>query len=120
MLLKVINQTRGVVLAERTEIADTWLSRLRGLLFRDKLAPRDCLILHPCNSVHTCFMRFNIDVLFVDRDGRVVYLWENVPPFRFSPVIRTARFVVELPANTIEMTGTLPNDQVNIVEEVAR
>lgn len=110
--MQVINHTKGVVLADSAEVADTWCSRLRGLMGRKLLPGGCCLVIHPCNSMHTCFMRFNIDVLFVSREGRVVRLLENMPPFRFSPIVRGGRYVIELPAGLISSSGTCIDDTV--------
>ena len=114
--MQFINETRGTVLAEYLEIADSWFARLQGLLGRKKLAEKQGLILCPCNSVHTCFMKFNIDVLFMDNGGQVIYVIENMPSFRFSPLVGQAKYVLELSAGTIELTGTRPGDQVAIIE----
>ena len=115
--MPVINYTRGIRIADRAEMAGTWLSRLRGLMFRQGLPAGKCLVLSPCNSVHTCFMKFSIDVLFISRVGKVVHMLEDVPPFRFSPVVWEARSVIELPAQTIRFTGTSLNDLVSIIPE---
>ena len=116
ILVKLINETRGAVLAENLEIADTWLTRLKGLLGRKSLAEKQGLILCPCSSVHTCFMKFNIDVLFFDKGGQVIYVIEDMPPFRFSPLIGQAKYVLELPAGILDLTGTRPGDQVAILD----
>lgn len=116
----IMNHTKNVVLAAETEIAATWFRRMRGLMFRDVLPESCCLVIIPCNSIHTCFMRFNIDVLFADKTGTVVYLLENMPPFRFSPVVRGARYVVELPAHTIARTGTSLLDRISSPDEILR
>lgn len=113
--MQVINLTRNVVLADRVEVAKTWLSRLQGLLLRPGLAWKQGLILIPCNSVHTCFMKFNIDILFVDEQGKIVHLIEDVAPFKFLPVVRQARYVIELPANTVNLSGTAVNDRLNLL-----
>ncbi|WP_418791034.1 DUF192 domain-containing protein [Phosphitispora sp. TUW77] len=120
MINKVINLTQNTILANRVEIARTWLTRLKGLLGRDRLPEGHCLIIAPCRSVHTHFMKFNIDILFVDISGRIVYLMENIPPFRISPNVRQARFVIELPAGTVNSTGTLINDCLNILPEAMK
>lgn len=112
-----INETRGTVLAESLELADTWLGRLKGLLGRGHLTAKHGLVLSPCNSIHTCFMKFSIDVLFFDQGGQVVYVIENMQPFRFSPKVDQARYVLELPAGTLDATGTLPGDYVSIVTD---
>ena len=111
---QVINCTRNVILADRVEVAGTWLRRLKGLLGRNGLPGGHCLIIVPCKSVHTHFMKFNIDVLFADSSGRVVHMIENMPPFRFGPVVKNAFIVVELPAQTIADTGTSLSDHLNI------
>ncbi|MDT3699086.1 MAG: DUF192 domain-containing protein [Thermincola sp.] len=114
--MKLVNETRGAILAEDLEIADTWRGRLKGLLGRKNLHNKQGLILTPCKSVHTCFMKFNIDVLFFDKGGRIVYVIENMPPFRFSPLVGQAKYALELPAGTLDMTGTSPGDRVAIIE----
>ncbi len=116
--MNVTNHTKGLVLANMAEVAGTWPSRLRGLLFRDSLPEGRCLILDPCNSVHTCFMKFHIDVIFVSQAGTVIHLIENMPPFRFSSIVRGSRYVIELPAHTIEFTGTSLNDRVSTMAEI--
>lgn len=114
--MKLINETKGSILADYVEIADTWLTRLRGLLGRKGLTEKQGLILCPCNSVHTCFMKFNIDVLFFDKGGQIVYVIENMPPFRFSPLVSQAKYVLELPAGTLDLTGTSPGDRVAVLD----
>lgn len=113
---KLINGTRDTALARNIEVAGSWFSRLRGLLGRKELAEGHCLVLNPCNSIHTCFMKFNIDALFIDCNGLVVHAMQNLAPYRFSPVLRNARYVIELPANTLQTTGTLTGDWVYIEE----
>ncbi len=96
----------GVVLA-RAELADGVFRRMLGLLGRDRLTDGDGLILEPCSSIHTCFMRFAIDVLFVDRCGRVLRVVERLRPFRFAWGGAGARRTIELPAGTIGRFGVL-------------
>ncbi|OFW03941.1 MAG: hypothetical protein A3H96_15980 [Acidobacteria bacterium RIFCSPLOWO2_02_FULL_67_36] len=105
--VKVRVAATGRVLA-RAELAATPLRRLRGLLGRDGLAAGDGLVIDPCSSVHTCFMRFPIDLLFIDRDGRVLRAAENVGPFRFVSGGRGARRTIELPAGTIANAKVAP------------
>lgn len=63
-------------------LADDWVGRLRGLLGRAPLAAGEGLLLEPCDGVHTCWMRYPIDVLFLDRNRRVLGWRECVPPWR--------------------------------------
>jgi uncharacterized membrane protein (UPF0127 family) len=105
------------VLADRIERATTVLARLRGLLGRDHLAEGSALVIEPCTSIHTFFMRFAIDALFLDRDGRVVRAIGSMRPFRMSRVYPSAALVVELPAGTLARSGVRQGDKVSFVEE---
>lgn len=99
-------------MAERLTLADTVFKRLRGLLGRSGLFPGEGLLLAPCNAVHSCFMRFPFDAVFLDRDGYVVKVIHEMPPFRFSPVVRRAVSVLELHAGTVRVTGTRAGDRI--------
>ena len=89
-------------LAGKAEVADTFGSRLVGLLGRDGLAPGTALVLEPSSSIHTAFMRFPIDVIFLDGHRRVVATAAHIQPFRIAWGGWKARTAVELPAGTIE------------------
>lgn len=107
--MQLVNQTRNERLARTIIMADTFLTRLRGLLGRSSLDPECCLVLKPCRSVHTMFMKFAIDVMFLDRSGRVVSL-TTMQPFSFSAVVPESHLAVELPAGTLARTGTSTGD----------
>lgn len=88
--------------AGRAEVASTFRSRLIGLLGRDALAPGSALVLKPSGLIHTAFMRFPIDVIFLDGRQRVVAKATHLQPFRVAWGGWKARTAVELPAGTIE------------------
>jgi hypothetical protein len=111
--VRVINRTRGTLLADRASAARSFWSRLAGLLGRASLKPGEALLIEPCSSVHTLFMRFAIDVLYVDRGGVVVKCVPDLRPFRASAAIRGARSVIELPGGTIRRTATTAGDQLS-------
>ena len=90
--------TRGRRLAGRVARADGPISRARGLLGRAGLEPDQGLWLVPCRQVHTLFMRFPIDVIFLGRDGRVLRLCREMPPWRVSPWVGGAVSALELAA----------------------
>ncbi len=71
-MVKIINKTKNTILAEEAYIADTVFSRVKGLLGKQSLDEGSALIIKPCNSIHTFFMRFPIDVFFVDRNNKIV------------------------------------------------
>jgi uncharacterized membrane protein (UPF0127 family) len=93
----LMNARTGNVVANDVELADTPESRRKGLLGRRDLPPSSALILRPCFSVHTAFMPFAIDVVFVRRDGVVVKVARNLMPWRIAAAW-DAQAVVELAA----------------------
>jgi uncharacterized protein len=107
------DRTRRVVAAQILTAFDS-ASRRTGLLHRDSLPEGSALIIAPSNAIHTFFMRFDIDVAFVAKDGRVVKVRSAVPPWRMSGALR-AYAVVELPAGTLGRTETRTGDRL-IVE----
>ncbi|HOL18276.1 MAG TPA: DUF192 domain-containing protein [Bacillota bacterium] len=118
--VKVINATRQTVLLKEARVADRFGSRLKGLLGTNALPSGQGLLLVPCRSVHTCGMRFPIDVGFVDPQGRLCRLIHRMPPCRFSPVIKEAAYVLEAPAGTFAQTGTMEGDAVTLEPPLLR
>jgi uncharacterized protein len=107
------NLTRNTVLAEAASVADTSASRRTGLLKHTSLAPGEGLWIVPCESVHSFFMKFTIDVLYLDRKHTVKKVRPEMVPWRASACL-TAHSVLELPAGTIARTGTQAGDQLEI------
>lgn len=110
----IINKTKNTTIANVIYLADTPLKRMKGLLGRKSLGILEAMVIKPCNSIHTLFMHFKIDVLFIDKNNRVIMGIVNMPPFRLSPIYLTSKFVVELPAGTIQSTNTTKGDQIAI------
>lgn len=113
-MLQIINETRGTRLAERCGAARSFLARLRGLMGHPGLGAGEGLLIDPCSSVHSFFMRFPIDVVFADKAHRVVGLTRAMPPNRPYAGAWRARYVVELPAGTIDATGTEIGDVLRV------
>ena len=113
MKVFVRNQTRAKVLAEACDVADTSSKRRVGLLKHSKLDPGEGLWIKPCESVHTFFMKFPIDLVYLDRAQKVRKVRRAVPAWRLSACL-TAYSILELPAGTIERTGTAAGDIVTI------
>jgi hypothetical protein len=111
-MIRITNQTRRSIIAERGELARSFMSRLRGLMGRARLEDGCGLIIYPEWSIHTFFMRFPIDVLFVDRSDRVVAIVERLVPNRPYAGALGARYVIELPAGSIVISGTQVGDQL--------
>ncbi len=118
----VINRSKRTVLAVNARVADSFLSRARGLMFKQGLEDGEGLVLvtPPTDNrwrccIHTFFMRFPIDVLFV-REGEVVDLVEGLKPWRFYVPDEPAEIIVELPEGTVESTGTEVGDRIDVVK----
>ena len=112
--MTVRNAETGAVIARRVEIANTHLDRAIGLLGRSRLDRGEGLLIAPCHGVHTCFMRFPIDVVSLDADGVIVDCAPALRPWRIRlPRPRTVS-VLELPAGTLAFTSTRVGDKVRI------
>jgi uncharacterized membrane protein (UPF0127 family) len=107
--VKVRNETRKTVLAEAADVADTSAKRRTGLLKHSRLEPGDGLWILPCESVHTFFMKFPIDLVYLDKRRTVRKVRHAVPAWRLSACL-TAHSVLELPAGTAANTGTVVGD----------
>ncbi len=94
--MRAYNRARGRVVAARVTAANDAASRSRGLLGRDSMAPDEGLWIVPCPMIHTFFMRFPIDVIFLSRALEVVRVMENLKPWRLSPWVFSAHSVLEL------------------------
>lgn len=111
--LQARNLTRGTVLATELEPAHTGATRRKGLLGREGLRPGEGLWIAPCESVHTFFMRFPIDLVYLDRQSRIRKVRDSVGPWRMSACL-SAHSVIELPAGTIRETHTEQGDTIEI------
>ncbi|WP_428897944.1 DUF192 domain-containing protein [Parelusimicrobium proximum] len=98
------------MLATTVETAASFSSRLLGLMGRKSMKHDSAMLLRPCNSIHTCFMRFDIDVVFLDKDNKVVYLREEMKPWRMTPLIISAKSVLELPGGTLKSRVALGDE----------
>jgi uncharacterized membrane protein (UPF0127 family) len=99
-----IADTAGTVVCARARVADSFGSRLRGLLGSSGLAPGEGLLIPRTSSIHTHFMRFPIDVVFRNGDGRVLSIARNLRPWRFARC-RGAADVIELAAGECDRIG---------------
>jgi len=109
--LQALNLTRQTVLATCMEVANSGAKRNKGLLGRKLLTPGEGMWIVPCESVHTFFMQFPIDLIYLDREHRIRKLRSGVPPWRLSACL-SAHSVLELPAGTINNTNTKPGDKL--------
>jgi len=108
------NITKTTLIADRVVMANSFFSRLIGLLNRSELLSGEALILTNSNCIHMFFMRFAIDVIFLDKDNRVVGLAENLKPFRVSSICSKASRAIEMPTGTIQSSKTVLGDVLEI------
>ena len=116
MKVVVRNQTRNTVLADAADVADTSEKRRTGLLKHDRLDPGQGLWIVPCESVHSFFMKFTIDLVYLDRDRKVRKVRHRMVPWRLSACL-TAHSILELPAGAVAASGTEKGDQLEMAEQ---
>ena len=110
------NETRGTLIGDRIQVADTSLSRLIGLLGRRSVDAGAGLWISPSSGVHTVFMRFSIDVIGLDKHLRVIKLWNKLVPYRVTSVSLELRSVIELAAGHIADCGVELGDTLRITD----
>lgn len=114
---KLVNKGTNQVILENAKVADTFISRFLGLM-GEKALPEDAgLIIKPCNSVHCFFMRFPIDVIFVDSNDRVVHIMPAMKPRAISPIVRKAKYVIESNAYTLSEKLRI-GDEISVGESI--
>ena len=113
MKVSVRNVSRGTLLGDAIDKADTSATRKKGLLSREGLDPGTGLWIVPCEGVHTFFMKFALDLVYIDRKKVVRKAVRNVAPWRMSLCL-PAHSVIELPVGVIEASGTQKGDQLEI------
>lgn len=111
--VQMMNRTRGTLLGTRIGLADRIWLRARGYLARAEPRLGEGLLLVPCRSVHMMGVRFPLDVLFLDRSGKVAAAYPRLEPGARAAAERNAEYALELPAGTIELTGTRVGDQLS-------
>jgi uncharacterized membrane protein (UPF0127 family) len=111
---RVINRTRGEILAERAELATSHWTRFWGLMGRAELPPGTGLVLKPGGGIHMWFMRIPLDVVHVDKHDHVTHVLRNIQPWRFGPLFVGGKLAVELPVGAADRTQI--GDQIQMEE----
>jgi len=113
--VRVERVSDGVVVCERCEVADGFWTRFRGLMLRPDLGEGEGMLIRSAGSVHTFFMRFPLDCVFLDRDLAVVAVREGVRPWR-AAAAKGAKATLELPAGAAVHSGVAAGDRLRLVE----
>ena len=93
--MKLINKANNFVI-DNIKIATSFSDRGIGLMFKKKMVDFNALVIDPCRSIHTMFMKFSIDVMFVSRSGEVRKIIYKMRPWRFSSFVFSASYVIEM------------------------
>ena len=112
--MMLVDERTHEVVASRVELAVTRRARRVGLLGRDRFDADAALVLAPCLAIHTAFMRFPIDVIFVDRRGRAVRVVQDLRPWRVAVAPR-AHAAIELAAGTLRRHEVRVGDRLEVV-----
>jgi uncharacterized protein len=113
MMPTLKSKTRGQVVISDLKIADTYWSRLVGLLGKSSLHEDQAMLFLPGNNIHTFFMRFAIDCVFIDKNFRVVSIKENIKPGRMA-VQLNAYSVVEMKAGVAKLKGIYVGEELHV------
>lgn len=115
--VKIINYTKKKDLIQNADCAVTFYQRAKGLLGRKTLQYGEALVLKRCNSIHTFFMKFPIDVVFIHKNGTVLKIMSNIKPGRLSPIIWKAAHVIEFPAGFVTHELICQGDIVQFIKK---
>ena len=113
---QLVLQKTGAVILESLSVANSFWGRLRGLMGAKVLGSAEGLALIPCNSIHSFFMRFPIDVLFLDAQGRVLRCEQAMLPWRIGAFVPGAKMAIEANAGVLSTTVQV-DDIVEIREQ---
>jgi len=112
----LVNKTSNTIISENLTRADTFFKRLKGLMFTKELTAQDALHIIPCNEIHTFFMNYSIDVLYLDKDKNIVHIDEDMVPGKIGKKAKTAISVVELTSGTVKAAGLKVGQTVEFVQ----
>lgn len=112
--IEIKNITKKNTILSKGIIADSFFTRLKGLIGRKELGIDEAICIKPCKSVHTFFMSFSIDVVFIDRNGFVCEIVKNMEPYKVSEYISKASYVIEFSAGNADRFGLEIGDIIEL------
>ena len=95
-MFKVIVKGKEIILGEQVIEARSMFERLRGLMFKNSFEGFDGMMIAPCRSIHTFFMKMSIHVIFLNKMNRVLKIYEDLGPWRVTPIFFNAQKVLEI------------------------
>lgn len=114
MMAALMNKTTNETLIPQLEVARTFSSRGKGLLGRSSLSDDQALWIHRCNSIHTFFMKFSIDCVFVDKNMKVKAIYQDIHPWRLIPPVWGASSVIEMASGASRKMKVKVGDQLYV------
>lgn len=96
------NKNKKVLLLEKVIIAKNFKDRLKGLMFKETLEPKTGLLLVNCKSIHMFFMKFSLDLIFLDKNMNILKITKNIKPGKIDLGIKNTKYVLELPCKSLE------------------
>lgn len=112
--MKIYNSSKNNLIAGEVKLADSFIKRGLGLLPKSSISEDEGLVIKPCCSVHTIFMRFSIDILFINKKNEVIALYKSVKPYRILPIHLTSSYVVELASGVINAKNIKKGDTLTL------
>jgi uncharacterized membrane protein (UPF0127 family) len=112
--MELRNKTENIILSTEVIVAENFFDRLKGLLGKDNLPANTCIIISPCKSIHTFFMKFTIDVIFIDKNYKVIEIIKNIKPCKTSKYIKKAWAVIEISNDSIISSKVSVGEELEI------
>jgi uncharacterized protein len=113
----LLNKENNKIIVENVMTADSFLKRLKGLMFTKELLPQSALFIYPCREIHTFFMNYNIDVLYLDNNNIIVAIDEDMKPGKIGKLVKNAAAVVELPSGKVREACIAIGQAVEFIKE---
>ena len=113
--MKAVVLNKNIVVCENVLVASKVTERVMGLMFKKELSRKKSLLISPCNSIHTCFMRFSIDVIFIDKKNVIIHIIRKMKPWRFSLLYLKSKKVLELNSGSLG-SDVIIGDQLEFVD----
>jgi uncharacterized membrane protein (UPF0127 family) len=114
----LINKDYNTVISENLIVADTYFKRLKGLMFTKEFPYENALQIIPCSEIHTFFMNYSIDVLYLDGSNNIVYMDERLQPGKIGRYVKGAKSVIELPEGKIKKVNIKVGQTVQCIKKL--
>ena len=114
---KIIIKKNSQIITDNAQRADNFFTRFKGLMFVKEIEDNYALHITPCNQIHMLNMRFALDVIYLDENGRVVKVDENVQPGKICKTVRNAKSVIEMKASAAAKLGINQGDVLEMTVE---